>query len=190
MRLLALVFLGLFLTARPALADDAATRIAKRHFERGQKLYNLTRFEEALDEYEKAYDAKPLPAFLYNIAQCYRNLGKIDEAIFSYKKYLSSAPSADNREQVEQQIDELEQKKAEGDTRRLGLMPKPPPQPEQPEAQPPPPPPHHESHAIYTRWWFYAGLAVVAGGAGFGIYEGTKGGATAPTTGLGNISFP
>ncbi|HET9625915.1 MAG TPA: tetratricopeptide repeat protein, partial [Kofleriaceae bacterium] len=87
-----LVLSLLLLFGRVALADDAAMRESKRHFERGEKLYALTRFSEALDEYQKAFDAKPIPAFLFNIGQCYRNLGDYDAAIFSYRKYLKLAP--------------------------------------------------------------------------------------------------
>ena len=51
---------------------------AKRHYERGEKLFALGKFSDALDEYQKAFDAKPLPGFLFNIGQCYRNLGETD----------------------------------------------------------------------------------------------------------------
>ena len=35
--------------ARVAYADDPATRAAKRHFDRGQKLFTLGKFDQALD---------------------------------------------------------------------------------------------------------------------------------------------
>ena len=73
----------------------------------GEKLFALGRFDEALEQYEKAFEAKPLPGFLFNIAQCHRNLGNIDQAIFSYRKYLREAPDADNRihdDEVAQQL--------------------------------------------------------------------------------------
>src|SRR4029079_5275034 len=99
------------LAPRVAAADDTATKTAKQHFERGQKLYALTKLREALDEYQQAFDARPLPDFLFNIGQCYRNLGDYDSAIFSYKKYLAEAPDAPNRAQVEQLIDDLQTRK-------------------------------------------------------------------------------
>jgi hypothetical protein len=45
---------------------------------------------------------------------------------------------------------------------------------------------------VYKKWWFWTGLAVVAGGAGVGIYAATRGGETSapPMTDLGNINFP
>ena len=180
-----LALLVVALAAQVAAADDAATRNAKRHFERGQKLYASTKFREALDEYQQAFDARPLPDFLFNIGQCYRNLGDYDSAIFSYKKYLDAAPDAANRPQVEQLIVDLQARKDQEDARRLALQPPPPPAP-RPAAvatAPPPGPP------IYTRWWFWTGIGVVAAGAGVATYELTRPGSGPPSTSLGNIVF-
>src|SRR5687767_10367698 len=93
--------------SRPAQADDPATRASRRHYERGEKLFALGKFDDALEEYQTAFDAKPLPGFLYNIGQCYRNLGDYDQAIFSFKKYLKLEPDAPNKEAVERLIEEL-----------------------------------------------------------------------------------
>jgi tetratricopeptide (TPR) repeat protein len=183
--LLALLIVAL--VARVAAADDAATRDAKRHFERGQKLYTLTKFREALDEYQQAFDARPIPDFLFNIGQCYRNLGDYDSAIFSYKKYLAAAPDAPNRAQVEQLIVDLQTRKDQEDARRLALQPSPPPAPAPPPANTAAAPP--PSQPIYTRWWFWTGIGVVAAGAGVATYELTRPASGPPSTSLGNIVF-
>src|SRR5687768_341879 len=81
-----------------AHADDRS--VAKRHFDRGEKLFALGKFEDALDQYQLAYDAAPIPDFLFNIGQCHRNLGDYEAAIFSFRKYLKLVPDADDREQV------------------------------------------------------------------------------------------
>ena len=179
------------LSARVAAADDAATRNAKRHFERGQKLYTLTKFREALDEYQQAFDARPIPDFLFNIGQCYRNLGDYDAAIFSYKKYLAGATDAPNRPQVEQLIVDLQTRKDQEDARRLALQPRPPPAASAaPPASPAPAPP--SDHPIYAQWWFWTGLGVISAGAvGFVGYELTrpKPPPGPPMTTLGNIVF-
>jgi tetratricopeptide (TPR) repeat protein len=180
--LIALVFTAL--AARSAAADDAATRAAKLHFDRGEKLYALTRFSEALDEYQKAFEARPIPDFLFNIGQCYRNLGDYDSAIFSYRKYLTAAPDAPNRAQVEQLIGDLEARKDRSDTRRLGLQRRPEPPPPATDH----PPDHPPDHPLYTRWWFWTGIAVVGAAGGVTVYEATRP-AGPPSTGLGNIVF-
>jgi tetratricopeptide (TPR) repeat protein len=160
---------------RVAHADDPAMRSARRHYDRGEKLFALGKFSEALDEYQRAFDAKPVPEFLFNIGQCHRNLGDYDAAIFSFKKYLKLEPDAPNREKVEKLIDELEAKKGRDDTQHFGLIKKPPP---------PPPPPAETP--IYGKWWFWTGIAVVGAAGGVGIYEATKPGGP-PATTLGNI---
>jgi tetratricopeptide (TPR) repeat protein len=158
--------------ARTASADDPATRAARRHYERGEKLFALGKFDEALEEYQTAFDAKPLPGFLYNIGQCYRNLGDYDQAIFSFKKYLKLEPEAQNKESVDRLIEELEEKKQQGDGQRF--VRKVPTRPETP---------------IYKKWWFWTSAAtVVAVSASVGIYAATRE-PPPPATDLGNIVF-
>lgn len=170
--LLLMVCLAVAVPARTAGADDPATRAARRHFERGEKLFALGKFDEALEQYESAFDAKPLPAFLYNIGQCYRNLGDYDQAIFSFKKYLKLAPDADNREAVERLIEDLELQKARGEGDKFMRRPR-----KEPEDKP-----------IYKKWWFWTGIAAVGVASGIGIYA-ASGGSSPPTTDLGNIRF-
>ena len=51
---------------------------AKIHFDKGETHYRLGRFEAARKEYTQAYEATPLPGFLFNIGQCHRQLGEYD----------------------------------------------------------------------------------------------------------------
>ena len=165
-----LVCLAVAVPSRPVLADDPATRAARRHYERGEKLFALGKFDDALEEYQTAFDAKPLPGFLYNIGQCYRNLGDYDQAIFSFKKYLKLEPEASNREQVERTIEELEEKKAQGDSQKFVRKKKEEPKP------------------VYKKWWFWTGIGVAAVGGTAAIYA-SSGGSSPPGTDLGNIVF-
>jgi tetratricopeptide (TPR) repeat protein len=176
---------------RAARADDPAQRAAKRHYDRGEKLFALGKFDEALDEYQKAFDAKPLPGFLFNIGQCYRNLDDYDQAIFSFKKYLKLDPETPKRPAVEKLLEELEEKKERGEGKRLIREPdkdkdrhdtdqetdKGKQEPVRLVVKTP----------IYKKWWFLAGAGAVAVLGGVGIYEGTRSGA--PSTDLGNIVF-
>ena len=177
LRILALLALLFAVSPRVARADDPATRASKRHFDRGEKLFALGKFDEALDEYQKAFDAKPIPDFLFNIGQCYRNLGDYQQAIFSFKKYLKLEPDAPDKDKVEKLIDDLEEKQERGEGQRLVGK----------KDEPPPPPPPGESTPIYKKWWFWTGVAVVGAAGGVGVYEATKGGAPGST--LGNIEF-
>jgi tetratricopeptide (TPR) repeat protein len=165
---------------RVAYAEDAAERTAKRHYARGKKLYDLQKFQEALDEFQKAYDAKALPGFLFNIGQCQRNLGDYKAAVFSYKKYLKLDPEADDREQVETLIDDLQRKIDEADTNKFQLG-------DNNKRQIEPPPKETGDRPVYKKWWFWTGAAVVAAGAGVGIYLATR--PKDPDTTFGNIVF-
>jgi tetratricopeptide (TPR) repeat protein len=162
--------------ARVAWADDPATRTAQRAFDKGDKLFALGRFDEALEQYQKAFDAKPIPDMLFNIGQCYRNLNDYDSAIFSFRKFLTLAPETERRQAVEQLIDELEARKAHAEvlTRERKAE----------EKQQAPKP-----RSIVTRWWFWTGLVAVAAAGGGAAYVLTRDDG-APASDLGNINFP
>lgn len=170
-RILALFALLFAVAPRSAFADDPAMKAAKRHFDRGEKLFALGRFDDALDEYQKAFDAKPIPDFLFNIGQCYRNLGDYDQAIFSFKKYLKLDPEASNREAVERLIEELEEKKAQGESEKFIRKKQNPP-----------------DKPFYKKWWFWTGVGVAVAGGTVGIFA-ASGGSSPPGTDLGNIVF-
>jgi tetratricopeptide (TPR) repeat protein len=174
---------------RVAHAEDPEERAAKRHYERGQKLFGIQKFNDALEQFQQAFDAKPIPAFLFNIGQCHRNLGDYAAAIFSFKRFLKLDPEADNRSQVEELIEELEQKQAEGDTARLGLgkRPKPDEEDDDEEEEPTETP---DGAPVYRKWWFWTGVAVVGVAAGAGLYFATKSSGGPPGTDLGHIDYP
>jgi tetratricopeptide (TPR) repeat protein len=89
-----------------ARADESAL-LAKEHFRRGTKLYDLGHYVEAAAEYEAAYQAKDSPALLYNLGQAYRLGGQPDKALAAYRSYLRNLPAAENRDEVMAFIDTL-----------------------------------------------------------------------------------
>jgi hypothetical protein len=106
-RAVAAAALVVALASASAHADPAAD--AKEHFNRGVKLYNLGHFQEAIPEFEKAYDADPAPILLFNIAQSHRQNGNKERALFFYRRYLEQEPNATKRVDVEQRMKELAQ---------------------------------------------------------------------------------
>jgi tetratricopeptide (TPR) repeat protein len=80
---------------------------ARALYESAEKKFNVGKFAEALTDYQAAYEAKPLPGFLFNIAQCYRNLGNYERARFFFRRYLSIEPKAPNHRRVEELINEM-----------------------------------------------------------------------------------
>jgi tetratricopeptide (TPR) repeat protein len=97
---------------RPAPRGEAPAHDARKEkaarisFDKAERAFNLGKFDEALTAYETAYEQLPLPAFLFNIAQCYRNLGNHERAAFFYQRYLSLDPDAPNRAVVEELVEE------------------------------------------------------------------------------------
>ena len=168
--------LGLGLGVRTARAEDADTKAAKKHFQRGEKLFNLGKFDDALGEYEAAYERKPLPGFLYNIAQCHRNLGNYKQAVFGYRNYLRQVPDASNREAVLDLIDELEDKQRALEQAAA-----------RDKAERAPPPRTPPRRPLYKRGWFWGGVAAAALVTGAVVVVGSGDGA--PATDLGTIVF-
>jgi tetratricopeptide (TPR) repeat protein len=125
-----------------ARADDAAER-AKRHNAQAKKLFNLGMFHEAAAEYKKAYQAKPVPDLLYNLAQCYMRLKTVkdlEQAVFYLESYQKNAPFSPIGGHVERELARIK--------KELEAMKKPPP-----------PTP------FYKTWWFWTAIGVAVTGA-------------------------
>jgi len=97
-----------FVAATTARASDAAgPRPGRALFERAEANFNRGRFEQARADYQAAYDVEPLPAFLFNIGQCYRNLGDYEHALFFFHRYTVLDPRSPNRAAAERLIAEM-----------------------------------------------------------------------------------
>ncbi|HXJ23572.1 MAG TPA: tetratricopeptide repeat protein [Polyangia bacterium] len=128
--------------AARAAAPDPRTEAAREHSRQGDSYYKLEKYTNAIGEYEQAYLAKPDPSFLFNIAQCHRQLGHGTEAIKFYRQFLKDAPpNTPSRGVAEKHIRDLED--AAKDAARTATQPPPPPVTPLPPAVPPPaaPPP-------------------------------------------------
>jgi tetratricopeptide (TPR) repeat protein len=110
---LSVLVLMLGVVSTPAFArtgsDDAeVTRMAKEHYKLGLEAYQTGNFATAIKELKKAYLLKRLPALLLNIGATYRKMNDNDNAISYYKKYLTEAPDARDRGDVEKIVAELQ----------------------------------------------------------------------------------
>ena len=193
------------LAARGASADPVA---ARKHFELGKRYFQVEELRKAIDEFKAAHIEEPDPAFLYNIAECYRRLGEGNEAIGFYRRYLSLTPqNAPLRATAAQHITELE-------AARPAPSPIAPPPPAIPPPAPiavatapnltPPPPaeaspattlattpaaerPGEEPRPFYRHAWFYGVVGAALIGAAVGVWAlSSSGGTNVPGTPLGN----
>lgn len=94
--------------AKPGSARAAAVEKAKESFTQGNRLFIVSRYREALEQFKNAFLAVEDPVFLYNIAQCHRLLGERVEAARFYRRYVEAAPNAPERARAEKWIAELE----------------------------------------------------------------------------------
>jgi tetratricopeptide (TPR) repeat protein len=92
----ALTILTLACLAPAAAADPPdLMNLARTHYEAGRALYQLGKYEQAVVEFEEGYRLAPRPSFLVNLAQAYRQLGRVDQARAMYEKFLAAAPMDD-----------------------------------------------------------------------------------------------
>lgn len=144
------------------------------HVALGHRLSELGRYEEAVAEFRRAYELRADPPLLREIAETYRRLGAIDQAMFYFERYLASTPDAPDRAQVATELDALKKARRAAHPRPHMIV----------EEAPPPPPPR-----IWRRWWFWAALGVVAGATATGIALSRHTTTEVPTTALGDQRF-
>ena len=82
---------------------------SRARYATGTAFFRREKYAQALREFELGYLDRQDPAFLFNIAQCHRELQHPTEAIRFYRRFLSEAPEDHpSRGQAEQALRELE----------------------------------------------------------------------------------
>jgi tetratricopeptide (TPR) repeat protein len=200
----AILFLTTVASAKPA--DDPRTVEAKQHYQSGLAHYNLQEFKAAIEEFEAAYRLIPDPVFLYNLGQAHRLSDNPERALYFYRAYLHTNPTASNRREVEGRVASLEKVLADRKSAtppEQTLTPPPVPSPEkpaepkveprvEPKVEPAPvvasAPPEKHAKPIYKKWWLWTLVGVVAAGAAVGIAVGVTS-QSGPTfnAGLGTV---
>jgi tetratricopeptide (TPR) repeat protein len=178
-----LIVLSFVLAAGAAHAADGNAEAARQHYNKAVQLYDLGHFEEAIGEFEKAYESKQDPVLLYNLAQSYRRLGNHKQALDLYRNFLLRMPGTPYRTDVEARIASLQKLVAE-EAAEAPPAPGPAPAPSSttpPVALPPAPlvatapatttPTGRDGRGLRIAGWASAGAGVVAvtGGVLFGL---------------------
>ncbi len=188
------ILLALLLFAGSARADDKAK--AREAFRVGTQHFKLGEYEQALDSFKEAYRNFESPVFLYNIAQCERQLNHKQEAIRFYRQYLADAKDATNRDEVQGIINKL-QSALDEERAAQAKPPQGPIEPAPTTTTPPPTtnaatltasaPPPAEKTPVYKKWWLWTAVGVVAVGVGvgLGVGLGTSSSGSLPSTTFG-----
>jgi iron complex outermembrane receptor protein len=79
-------------SAQPASAPPVDRKLAaKKYTEAGLTAAKLGDYDTAIGLYQKAYSLVPHPTLIFDMAEAHFLLGKIDQALTLYKRYLSDA---------------------------------------------------------------------------------------------------
>lgn len=172
------------LVPRPAagaeLTEEAKAQ-AREKFNAGNAAYARGDFRQALEAFEAAYQLAPLPGFLFNVAQCHRQLGDFTRAASSYRRFLAlSEKEPPNAAMVKELIAEMDAKakKEQGvlkepgrkaldirTSRSLAAQEKSLPPAAVPGRAAP-----EQREPLVRKWWVWAGAGAVALVAGGVIY--------------------
>lgn len=106
--------------ATSGVAEAQSPSVGRAHAEKASKLAADGQCARAVDEYKKAYEILEDPALLFNRAECLRTLGRDEDALADYERFLVELPHPPNGPLVEQRIDEL-RKRLEMPPRGPGL---------------------------------------------------------------------
>jgi len=183
----------LAVAATDARGDAAQARI---HFERGKTYFEVDEYKKAIEEFKAAHIQRPDPAFLYNIAECYRRASEPREALVFYRRFLAAAPAADKtRAIVDKRIVEMQSIIADEPKPAPSLDPEPTrdttlaaPEPTTPTTLIGQPSEVPEARPLYKRTWFLATVGAVVVVSAIGIWALSRG-RDLPETALGNQSI-
>jgi tetratricopeptide (TPR) repeat protein len=179
----------LLASATAAAADDA-----KAHYQKATAHFAVGEYRDAAIEYEEAFKLKQDPAILFNAAQSFRLAGDNQQAMLLYNNIIKLYPSTQYAKDSRERIEKLSQ----ATTAPPAATPAPVtpiPNPAPVVVAPPPavepaattpgasativasgPPSEGQAHPIYTRWWFWTAVGVVAAGAAITAIAVSSGG--------------
>jgi hypothetical protein len=104
----------------PTLALAQPSKTPDEWYKEGETQYNLGNFQGAVDAFKKGFELEPneskKAAYLYNVAQAYRQAKDCTNAQFFYKRYLALKDNdtkkplkAEKRKEIEDRIQELDE---------------------------------------------------------------------------------
>ena len=99
-------------------ADEASEQLKKTaavEFAQGTQLFAAGEYGEAAEAFTKAYEARPHPAVLANIALCYDKAGRFPEAVIYYRRYIANPVEKGKNAEIRQRLQELKNQIGEFD---------------------------------------------------------------------------
>jgi tetratricopeptide (TPR) repeat protein len=171
--------------AQAQTGEARAQAQARAKFLEGNAAYEQSQYQKALDAYVEAYRLLPLPGFLFNIAQCYRQLDQPEQAATFYRRYLaqSKQPPANaplvreliaemdaaagkprqKDSSLRKQTTEVAERRARQDSERSRTV----------ASKSTPANTEVQGESLTKKWWVWAGAGAVAIAAGGIVYAAT-----------------
>src|SRR5262245_21764856 len=116
----ALVLAPVEVCADPDPLAKPADAKAADHLAQGNRHYRVREFDKAIEEFKAGALIEDAPVFLYNLGQSYRQLGRYEDAIWHYERFVSrTKPTGKLKEAIDGFLAEM---RAE-----LAKSPAPPP---------------------------------------------------------------
>lgn len=91
-----------------ALAGESVEAQARRIALEAKKAFDTGDFPTAITRYQDAYKLKAAPGLLFNLGQCHRKTGALEEARSFFRRYLETNPPAAQARATEQVLSEVE----------------------------------------------------------------------------------
>jgi len=158
-------------------------------------LYGEQKYDEAIIQFEKAFQTIPDPKIWFNLGQCHRLLKHVEQSLLYYRKFLDALPTIKDlpqakkvavEKEVRQWVDELEKEKAAEDERlrqeeadkaereRLARE-KAGQDPKTPGTEPGmgPQAPGSEG-GLTSKWWFWTGVGATVVLTAVTVWAGTQ----------------
>jgi len=167
-----------------ATAASAAPKTAREFYQSATSHYNLSEWQSALDDFREAYRLKPDSAFLFNIAQCHRQLGHYREAANFYRAYRREGGTNDVEHLITEMDDAAQKQRDREEAADREKAANTPPTAVQPPATTPSQPstlvataPARDERPLIKKPWFWAvvggGAVVLATGVTLAVVYGT-----------------
>jgi len=196
--MLCTLLLGVSAAEATPRSNDPIERAARSHAELGTGLYKMGQYEQAVAEWTAGFALIPKPLFLLNLGQAYRRLGKRDQAVEMFTRFLDVAPADDPDRagttvlvaELRAEIDRLNPPRATPTRRPPPLEAPPVVAPAPPVAQTPSTPapalvitvtrpPLKRQSFIRRHWWIVPVTTLAAAGVAVGLGLGLTAGAPA-----------
>jgi tetratricopeptide (TPR) repeat protein len=171
--------------AAPAPDGQDRTEEAKGLFNAGRAAFDSGRYADSLDYFQRAYAISGRAGLLYNIGLAYDRLREDERALDAYDQYLTHAPDAQNRVEVETRAAAIRaalarrqpaEAAAPTPAETAAAATAPAPVATAATSEPTPRADRETSSGLLSQWWFWvAAGVVVAGGVTAGVLVASSG---------------